>query len=430
MNIAELAIKRPIFVIMIVASILTLGLIGYRSMGVDLLPDVEYPMISITTVYEGASAVEIENLVTKPLEDALAVVEGLDTLSSTSAESVSLITASFSLGTDIKYAETKVRDAVNKAKWKLPDDSKDPSVQRSSAAEWIPVVALSIKGSKDMAELKEIIEDTIRPEVEKIKGVGRVDIWGGRDRAVKVSVDKAALVAKMISFSQVMEALAKENLNIPAGSLEDRNKSIDLRVTGRFDSIDDIGNVCIKNYAGGTIRVKDVAKVEFSLKDEVRRARINGENAIVFGVYKQSGENSVEIAATVKKKLKSINKKLPEGIKFDIFRDPTEHVERSISGLQKDILLGALCAIAIVWLFLGSIRSTLITAIALPNSLVGAFFFINNAGFTINMMVLLALSLAVGLLIDDSIVVRENIFRYIESGMPPEKAAVKGTNEV
>lgn len=430
MNIAELAIKRPVLVIMVVASILVLGFIGYRSMGVDLLPDVEYPMISIMTVYEGASAEEMENLVTKPLEDALAVVEGMDTLSSTSAESISIITASFSLGTDIKYADTKVRDAVNKAKWKLPEDAKDPSVQRSSAAEFIPVVALSIKGRKDLAELKEIVEDTIRPEVEKIQGVGRIDIWGGRDRAVLVSIDKAALSARMISFSQIMEALAKENLNIPAGSIEKKDRSIDLRVKGSFKSIEDIKNVCIKTHSGGTVRVKDVAKVEFGMKKEVRRARIDGDNAIVFGVYKQSGENSVEIAATIKKKLKEINKKLPAGVEFNLFRDPTEHVERSITGLQKDILLGALCAIAIVWLFLGSMRSTLITAIALPNSLLGAFFFINNAGFTINMMVLLALSLAVGLLIDDSIVVRENIFRYIEKGMDPKTAAVKGTNEV
>jgi hydrophobic/amphiphilic exporter-1 (mainly G- bacteria), HAE1 family len=430
MNIAELAIKRPIFVVMIVVSILVLGFIGYRSMGVDMLPDVEYPSISVTTVYEGASAEEIENLVTKPMEDALAVVEGLDTLSSTSAESVSMISAKFTLGTDIKYAETKVRDAVNKAKWKMPEDAKEPSVQRSSAAEWIPILAMSVKGKKDLAELKEIVEDSIKPEIEKIKGVGRVDLWGGRDRAVKITIDKAALSARMVTFNQIIEALNKENMNIPAGSIENKSRSIDVRVKGRFGSISDIENVCIRTYSGGTIRIKDIAKVTFGLTDEVRRARINGENAIIFGVYKQSGENSVEIAHTIKSRLKKINEKLPPGVQFDVFRDPTKHVEQSITGLQKDILMGAFCAIIIVWLFLGSFRSTMITAIALPNSLLGAFFFIHNAGFTINMMVLLALSLAIGLLIDDSIVVRENIFRYIEQGMDPKSAAIKGTNEV
>lgn len=430
MNIAEMAIKRPIFVIMIVASIITLGLIGYTSMGVDMLPDIEYPTISVTTIYAGASAEEIENLVTKPLEDALAVVEGLDTLSSTSDESVSVITAKFSLGADVKYAETRVRDAVNKAKWKLPADAKEPSVERFSAAEWIPVIAMSIKGNRDLAGLKEIVDDSIKPEIEKIKGVGRVDLWGGRDRAVKIIINKSALSARMISFSQVIEAINRENLNIPAGSIENTKRSIDVRVKGRFDSISEIENVSMKASNGTTVRIKDIADVMFGLKDEERRTRVDGENGLIFGVYKQSGENSVEIARIVKSKMKDINAKLPPGIRFDIFRDPTHYVEQSIEGLQGDILIGAFCAIVIVWLFLGSLRSTIITAIALPNSLLGAFFFINAAGFTINMMVLLALSLSIGLLIDDSIVVRENIFRYIEGGMTPKKAAVKGTNEV
>jgi HAE1 family hydrophobic/amphiphilic exporter-1 len=430
MNIAELAIKRPILVIMIVASIIVLGLIGYTSMGVDMLPDIEYPTISVTTVYAGASAEEIENLVTKPMEDALAVVEGLDTLSSTSGESVSIITARFNLGADVKYAETKVRDAVNKAKWKLPEDAKEPSVERFSVAEWIPVVAMTIKGQKDQAELKEIVEDDIKPEIEKIKGVGRVDLWGGRDRAVRITINKSALAARMIGFDQVIESINKENLNIPAGSIDKKANSIDVRVKGRFDTISDIENVVIKTHNNTTVRLKDIAKVNFGLADEMRRSRVNGENALIFGVYKQSGENSVEIARIVKKKVKSISEKLPPGVTFEVFRDPTHHVEQSIEGLQGDIILGALCAIIIVWLFLGSFRSTMITAIALPNSLLGAFFFIHAAGFTINMMVLLALSLSIGLLIDDSIVVRENIFRYIEHGMEPKKAAEKGTNEV
>ncbi len=430
MNIAELAIKRPIFVIMIVASILVLGALGYTSMGVDMLPDVEYPTLSVVTVYEGASAEEIENLVSKPIEDAIAVVEGLESLSSGSSENISSVTARFSLGTDIKYAETKVRDAVNKAKWELPEDADEPSVVRFSSAEWIPVLAMSVKGKKDLASLKEIIDDDIKPEIEKIKGVGKVDLWGGRDRAVNVTVNKSALAARMVSFAQVMEAIGKENLNYPAGNIEKPGRITAVRVKGKFESVSDIENVPIKTFSGGTIRLKDVAKVDFGLKKETARSRVDGENAIIFGIYKQSGENTVAISKAVKKKIKAIQKKLPQGVEISIFRDPTLHIEESIKGLQEDIGLGALCAIIIVWLFLGSFRSTMITAIALPNSLLGAFFFINTFGFTLNMMVLLALSLSIGLLIDDSIVVRENIFRYLEKGLSPKDAAVKGTNEV
>lgn len=430
MNIAELAIKRPIFVVMIVISILTLGIIGYTSMGVDMLPDVEYPSISIITVYEGASAEEIESLVTEPLEDSIATVEGLDTLSSSSKENISQITAAFGLGTDVKYAESKVRDAVNKAKWKLPDDADEPSVMRFTAADMLPVIALSIKGKKDLASLKENIDDKIKPVIEKIAGVARVDIWGGRDRIVKITVDKAALQARAVSIAQIMEAVGKENLNYPAGSIDKEKSSMTVRVKGKYETLADIGETPIKTYTGDTVRIKDVARVEFDLSEEQRRSRIDGENGIIFGVYKQSGENTVAIAHEVKKKIKEIQKELPVDISVQIFRDPAKHIEESIKGLQEDIGLGALAAMLIVWLFLGNFRSTLITAIALPNSLLGAFFFINYAGFTINMMVLLALSLSIGLLIDDSIVVRENIFRYIEKGLKPKEAAIKGTNEV
>ncbi len=430
MNIAALAIKRPVFVVMIVVSILVLGYIGYSSMGVDMLPEIEYPTISVVTTYPGASAEEIENLVTKPLEDALAVVGGLDTLSSSSRENVSEVTARFGLGTDVKYAETKVRDAVNKAKWRMPDGADEPSVMRFSGAEWIPVLALSLRGDADLAALREMVDDLIKPELEKVQGVGRVQLWGGRERAVMITVKKAALNARYISFGQIVEAVNKENINIPSGEIRETRGVIDIRVTGRFESLSEIENIPIKTFTGRTVRLKDLASVKFALKEETRRTRVNGENAVVFGIYKQSGENSVAIAKELKEKVSQVSKNLAGGFKLEIFRDPTHHIEVSIHGLQEDIILGALCAMAVVWLFLGSFRSTMITAVALPNSLLGAFFFINNSGFTINMMVLLALSLSIGLLIDDSIIVRENIFRYIEKGMKPKEAALKGTNEV
>lgn len=430
MNIAMLAIKRPVFVVMIVASLIVLGYIGYSSMGVDMLPEVEYPTISVVTTYPGASAEEVESLVTKHIEDALAVVGGLDTLSSSSRENVSEVTARFGLGTDVKYAETKVRDAVNKAKWRLPDAVDEPSVMRFAGAEWIPVLALSLRGDADLATIREAVEDFVKPEFEKVQGVGRVQIWGGRERAVMIKVRKAALNARYISFGQIVEAIKKENINIPSGEVRETGGNIDIRVTGRFESMKEIENIPIKTFTGRTVRLKDVASVKFALKEETTRTRVNGENAVVFGVYKQSGENSVEIAKDLKEKITEISKNLPGGFNLEVFRDPTYHIEVSILGLQKEIILGAFCAMAVVWLFLGSFRSTLITAVAIPNSLIGAFFFINSSGFTINMMVLLALSLSIGLLIDDSIIVRENIFRYIEKGMKPKEAALKGTNEV
>ncbi len=429
MNIAKLAIERPIFVVMIIMSLITLGVIGYNNMGVDLLPDVEYPTITVIIIYGGASAEEMENLITKPVEDALGTIQGLDSIISTSKENIAYITAKFGLGTDIKYAEMKVKEKIDLVKTKLPDGIEEPKVTRFSLTD-IPVIALTLQGKKDLATLYDIVEDTLKPELEKISGVGKVEIWGGRQRAVMVYINKSLLSARAITLNQIVESIKKENLNIPAGSLKTDNKSIIVRVKGQSDSIDEIKNIPIKTYTGEVVRLKDIADVKFTLKDEEARARAEGENAIRIGVYKQSGENTVAVAKRVKIKLKDIQKVLKDEASIKIFRDPSEYIKISIKGLQEDILLGALFAMLIVWLFMGNFRSTIITAIALPNSLIGAFFFISNFGFTINLMVLLALSLCIGLLIDDSIVVRENIFRYMEKGLKPKEAAEKGTNEV
>lgn len=429
MNIVKIAIERPVFVVMIILSLVTLGVIGYSNMGVDLLPDVEYPTITVIIIYPGASAEEMENLITKPVEDALGTLQGLDSLISTSQENISYVTAKFGLGVDIKYAEMKVKEKVDLVKSRLPENIETPKITRFSLTD-IPVIALTLQGKKDAAALRDIVEDIVKPELEKIYGVGKVEIWGGRERVVMVHIDKSLLISKFISINQIFEAIKKENLNLPLGSINNDKRSLTVRLKSQFESLKDIENIPVKTYTGSLIRLRDIANIEWTLKDEQSRARSEGVNAIRIGVYKQSGENTVAVAKRVKKKLESIQKKLDSDTSIKIFRDPSEYVELSINGLKEDIILGAIFAMLIVWLFLGNFRSTIITAVALPNSLIGAFFFISNFGFTINLMVLLALSLCIGLLIDDSIVVRENIFRYLEKGLSPKKAAEKGTGEV
>jgi len=429
LNIARLAVKRPVFVVMIVASILTLGALGYMGMGIDLLPDVEFPTITVAVIYAGASAEEIESLITKPMEDALATLEGLDTLLSSSQEGVSYVTARFGLGTDIKYAETKVREKVDLVKLRLPEDSEEPKISRFSMSD-IPVALLAIYGRKNLADLREIIEEDVKPEIEKISGVGKVEIWGGRERAVKIIINRAVLNARAIALNSVIEAVKKENLNYPVGTIKSEERNVIVRVVGRFSNIEDIENIPVKTFTGQTVRIKDIAEVKLGLTEETRRTRFNKKNAVMFSVFKQSGENTVEVAKRVIKRIEELSEALPEGMSLNKVRDTSVHIEQSVKGLQEDILLGALCAILIVWLFLGNFRSTIITAVALPNSLIGAFFLVSLSGFTINMMILMALSLSIGLLIDDSIVVRENIFRYMEKGLKPKEAAEKGTNEV
>lgn len=429
MNIAGLAIKRPVFIVMLVASLITIGLVGYFSLSVDLLPNVEFPNIVVTITYPGASAEEMENLITKPLEDSFSTLEGLDKVISSSTEGVSVVTAQFKLGVDVKFSEIKVRDKVALTKTILPDGINEPIIQRFTFAD-IPILFMSVAGKRDTVTLRELIEDKIQPRIEQLPGVASIYIWGGRKRIVKITVDKALLLANKLNMNQITAAISSRDLNSPVGIVEGPEKNITVRVKGEFEDVNQIANTPITSMSGKIVRIKDIAKVEFTAEDETTRVRVGSQPAASFAVFKQSGENSVQVAKEVINAVKDIQKDLPSDVILAVNGDTTRGIVRSIEGVQENILIGALLAILIVWLFLGNFRSAIITAVALPDSIIGAFFLIWIAGFSINTITLLSLALAVGLLIDDSIVVRENIFRHIEEGMKPMEAAEKGTNEV
>lgn len=429
MNIAGVAVKYPVLIVMMVIAIITLGIMGYNSMAVDILPNIESPTVSVYTIYAGASAEDMESLITKPIEDNLSTLEGMENVTSISKEGISVVSANFKIGYDVKLAENRVRDRVNLAKPSLPKDIEEPKIRRFSMSD-IPVLNLSLTGDRDLAELKDIMVNDIKPRFEKIEGVANVEVFGGRDKIIKISVDKSLLIAQGISFQQIVEALNKQNMNFPVGEIRGTRKNLTLRVTGKFENMDDIRNLTLLTYSGRVIRIKDIAKVEFTTEDETTRVRVNDKNAVLFGVFKQSGANTIDVADKVKAAMEGLSKELAPDLKLGIAVDTSAYIKRSTKSVQEDIILGGVLSVLIVWLFLGNFRSTIITAVALPNSLLGAFFIISGMGFTINIMTLMALSLSVGLLIDDSIVVRENIFRHIEEGATPHEAAVKGTNQV
>jgi HAE1 family hydrophobic/amphiphilic exporter-1 len=260
--------------------------------------------------------------------------------------------------------------------------------------------------------------------------VGSVDIWGGREKEVRINISKALLEAKSLGLNDIIKAVAAENINYPVGVMRRDEKNVTVRVKGKFESVGEIEDLPIRTYNGSVVRLKDIAAVSFDLKEETSKARTMGDNAIMFGVYKQSGANSIEVADAVITSMRDMKKYLPAGTELRVMFDTTVYIRRSVAGVQENILIGALLAIIVVWLFLGNFRSTMITAVALPDSLLGAFFLVWLAGYSVNVILLMALSLAIGLLIDDSIVVRENIFRHVEEGMDNKTAAIKGTNEV
>ena len=429
MKIVKIAINRPVFVVMIIVSIITLGLVGYMRLPMDMLPNIDFPVVTVVTQLNGASSEEIEQLVTKPLENNLGGVSDLDTLSSQSEEGVSIIIIQFTSTADVKFAELEVRDKVGQTMNQLPINIQQPIIRRFSTDDF-PIIYMSIEGKQSLADLRQIFEEMAEPRVEAVDGVGEVDILGAQKKVVNLTVNKGLLAATGLTYKQVVNALEQRNITFPTGTIYENEKWVNVRVLGLAKEVKDLGDIALTSSTGKILRIKDIAKVEVKLQDELSRARVNGNNACMFQILKQSGGNTVAVSDNLRRALPSIQKILPKGVSLRMVSDQSKFIHRSITGVENDILLGAILAIVIVWLFLGNFRSTIITAMALPNSLLGAFFLVFIAGFTLNTMTLLSLQLAIGLLIDDSIVVRENIFRHIEMGQDPKTAAENGTNEV
>lgn len=433
MNIAELSIKRPIFITCVATLIMILGYLSLKKLPIDLFPDVTFPIVTVTTVYPGAGPSEVETLVSKIYEEEFSNVPGIKKISSQNLENVSVVIVEFNFNIDIKYAEQQIREKVSNAKKKLPNDIDEPTIRRIDPADQ-PIITIAIQSKIADGELYKIVDKQIKPKFEQVNQVGLVEIQGGRKREIKVELDRNKLKARELSATQVTSSLGISGLNIPAGKVSNNSNDTVFRTLGEFKSLDEIGKTIV-NFIGNDIpvTVADVGTVTDSLKDRKNYGYYNGQSAILLNVYKQSGSNTMAVAENLKKKVESVNEYLKTeklDIDLHIVRDGGIMIKANVDDVYETIIIGIILTIIVVFFFLGSARSTFITGLALPNSLLGSFILFAAAGFSINIMTLLALSLAVGLLIDDAIVVRENIFRHMEMGEKPIDAAIKGTNEV
>lgn len=433
MNLAELSIKRPTFITCVVLAILAIGYLSLKKLGVDLFPDVTFPVVTVTTPYPGAAPSEIETLVSKPLEDEISTISGIKKLRSINREGVSVVVAEFTLETDVKYAEQQVRDRVSSSKRKLPTGYKEPVIRRIDPSDQ-PIVILSVQADLPEGKLFDVADNDIRPKLEQVNQVGLVDIVGGRKRELRVELDRDKLKAHEISAFMVASRLASAGENIPVGKVDENKLETVFRTMGEFTSLADIRSTIV-NFLGNEnpVTVSDVATVTDSLEEETSRAFVNGKKSLLMYVFKQSGANTVAVVDAINKKFLQLNSQLsnlPGKPHITMIRDGAVYIRANIEDVKESIYIGIFLTILVVFYFLGNGRSTIITGLALPNSLIGAFILMAAFGFTINLMTLLALSLSVGLLIDDAIVVRENIFRHIEMGKPPLRAAVEGTGEV
>jgi HAE1 family hydrophobic/amphiphilic exporter-1 len=433
MNFAELAIKRPIFITCTVLIILVTGYLSLSKLGVDLFPNVTIPIVTVTVPYPGAAPNEIETLIAKPVEDELSTISGVKRIRSICSEGSGTVVVEFTLETDVKYAEQQVRDKVSAVKPKLPDDAKEPVIRRVDPADQ-PIVIVVVQADLPPATVYDIANEEIKQNLLTGKDVGNIVIYGGRKREIHVELDRNKLKEHMIPASVVSNRLASGGTNIPAGKVSKSDKELVYRTINEFESPQQIRDTPISLFGNEVpVKIGQLGEVRDTLVDETSRAYFNGKKAIFLLVYKQSGSNTVAVAQEIKKRVENLNKELErrEGnIRLNITNDNSIPIADNIHDVKETIYIGIALTIIVVLLFLGSIRSTLITGLALPNSLLGAFILMAIAGFTVNIMTLLALSLAVGLLIDDAIVVRENIFRHREMGKTARQASIEGTKEV
>jgi hydrophobic/amphiphilic exporter-1 (mainly G- bacteria), HAE1 family len=429
MYLPNLAIRRPILIIMQVAAVLVLGFLSYSRLPVDLMPDISFPYNAVTTIYRGAGAEEIESQVTKKIEDKLSSLAGLKNMTSVSAEGYSMVFLEFTLETNPTNAENDVRQKLAAIAADLPADVDDPIISRFDIRA-IPVMTMSVASGRNLTELRTYAEKQIKPRLENIPGVAEIEVIGGEEEEIQIYLDRSAMAAYVIPPQMVVAALAGDNLNLPAGTIKTDVKNLNLRVTGEYKSIDEIAHTVVANRGGANIYLSDIAKIKDSNKEKTQIARLNGEPCVSMVVQKQPTSNTVQTCNEIAKKLNQMKNEIPSDIVVKIINDQSLFVRRSVDDTMSSLILGAIFASLVILIFLGNVRSTIISFLAVPTSIFFTFMCMQMVGFTINMMTLMGLSLVVGILIDDAIVVRENIYRRLELGEAPEDAAKDGTAEV
>ncbi len=433
MSLISTSIKRPIFITCVFILLIVVGYTSLKKLPIDIYPDITFPIVLVTTAYPGAGPKEVETLVSKVIEDELSSISGVKNLRSINTEGVSTIIVEFNSKTDIKYAEQQVRDRIASVARKLPEDIEDSTIRRIDPSDQ-PVVAIGISAEMEPSKIYDLASEQLRPRIQQVDHVGLVEVVGGRKREIQVQLDQDKLAEYQISASQVADRIRAAGENVPAGRVSEDKQELVYRTLAEFRSVKEIESTVVSFFANETaVRVKDLGKVVDTLEDETSRAYLNGEAAIILQVFRQTGSNTVAVVESVKDRVEKLNESFkndPRKIKLTILRDHARFIYANIVDVRESIFFGILLTIIVVFYFLGNARSTFITSMALPNSLLGAFVLMAFAGFSVNIMSLLALSLSVGLLVDDAIVVRENIFRHMELGSPPAKAALEGATEV
>ena len=430
MTISDVCIKRPVFTWVLVAIPVVMGLVSYNRLGVDLFPDVDFPVCTVTTVLPGASVEEMETSVTKPVEDIINTVSGIDELRSTTMEGVSVVTVQFQLSKNGNVGTQEVRDKVNTILAELPDGTESPIIDKFDTSS-MPVLTIAVSGRRDFREVTELARRKIKERLETVNGVGAITLVGGRVRAMNVIVDTDKLSSYNLSVDDVRFALVRQNLEVPGGRIDQGSRELVLRTLGRLTTAAEFDAIIVANRNGYPIRVRDVGRVADSSEEARTLARLDGVNAVSLVVRKQSGTNTVQVVDDLKARLAEIAPALPPDIETVIIRDNSRFIKKSIEEVKFHLLLAAVLVSLTILLFIRDWRTTVIATLAIPTSIIPTFLFMYYMGFTLNNITMLGLILAIGIVIDDAVVVHENIFRHMEEdGMDALEAARVGTREI
>ncbi|MFN8005984.1 MAG: efflux RND transporter permease subunit [Terriglobia bacterium] len=429
-KLAEICIRRPVFATMLIMALVVIGGASYIKLGVDLFPKVDFPVVAVTTVLPGSSPEEIETEITKKVEEACNTASGIDEMRSVSLEGVSQVFVTFVLERDPAEAAQDIRDRVGRIVGTLPRDI-DPPVIEKMDPDAFPVVSIAISAARPTREITEISDKQIKQSLESLNGVGQVRFVGDRKREIHIWLNPDKLRSYNLTIDEVRRALASQNVEIPGGWVEHGIQELTLRTLGRVHKVEEFNDIILKTVNGSPVRVSDVAVVEDGVEEPRSLARLNGKEAIVLEVRKQSGTNTLSVVAAVKERLDDLKRILPPDFKILILRDQSTFVQNSFDAVQEHLILGGLFAALVCLLFIANLRATLIAAIAIPTSIISTYTLMWYMGFTLNNMTMLALTLSVGIVIDDAVVVLENIFRFIEEkNMPPMQAAKEATADI
>ncbi len=427
MRLPEIAIKRPVFMTMVGLVLIVFGLVAFPKLALDLFPKVDFPIVNISTRLVGASPEIMEVDVTDLIEEAVNTISGVKSITSRSMEEYSIVTVEFYLERSVEQAAQDVRDKVAAIKNKLPRDT-EPSVIEKISPEDQPIVWIAVSGERTVRDLTHYADKILKREIEKIPGVGSVTMSGGRVRQVRIWIDQKKMDAAALTADDIKMALGREHKEVPGGRVENARTEYIVKTKGEFETPEAFNDLVIAYRHGKLIKLRDIGSAEDGLEDERSLTRFNGKTAVGLSVKRQSGENTVAVAERVKTAVAKVN--TPPGVHLDITFDQSKYIRRSIEDVQVSLWLGAVLAVLIIFIFLRSLRSTLISAVSLPISVIATFACIQMFGFTLNMMTMLGLSLSIGILIDDAIVVLENIYRRMEEGEEPMHAALEGSSEI